>query len=84
VLTTIALFLGLAVVNIVKPGVGVTLSATTRPVPATAAPTLTSMMEHTVPASIIDAMAKNEVLQVVVSVFCSEQPARPSETKRGR
>ena len=76
ILTTIALFLGLAVVNIVKPGVGLTASAPSvaagiaKSAPAAAAsPTLTTILEHTFPASIIDAMAKNEVLQVVVFCF---------------
>jgi proton glutamate symport protein len=67
ILTTIALFLGLAAVNIVKPGVGVRQSAV-RAAPSAPAPTpsLTGMLEHTFPASIIDAMARNEVLQIVV------------------
>lgn len=75
ILTTLALFLGLAVVNVVKPGVGiaapVTAAAakTAAPVVPAASPSLTSILEHTFPSSIIDAMAKNEVLQVVVFCF---------------
>ncbi len=71
ILTTIALFLGLAVVNISKPGVGLAAPVSTAPKTATPAtsPTLTSILEHTFPASIADAMAKNEVLQVVVFCF---------------
>jgi proton glutamate symport protein len=76
VLTTIALFLGLAVVNAIRPGVGLTVatpaavsgSATFAP-PVAAPPGLTSILEHTFPASIVDSMARNEVLQVVVFCF---------------
>ncbi len=78
ILTTIALFLGLAVVNLAKPGVGLTPQATavaTVPAqpgaaaPHAASPSLTSILEHTFPSSIMDAMARNEVLQVVVFCF---------------
>ena len=74
ILTTIALFLGLAVVNIAKPGVGLSVAtsaaaAQKSQAPAAAPPSFTAILEHTFPASIIDAMAKNEVLQVVVFCF---------------
>lgn len=69
-LTTIALFLGLAVVNIARPGDGMKLELTS----AEAAlpkvnPTLSSTLEHTFPASVIDAMARGDVLQIVVFAF---------------
>lgn len=67
--TTVALFLGLGAVNLVKPGVGVPLEKGAETgLPATHA-TLMGMLEHTFPASIVDAMAKNEVLQIVVFCF---------------
>jgi proton glutamate symport protein len=75
ILTTIALFLGLAVVNIIRPGVGLSGAVTSTAVavkteaPAAATPSFAAILEHTFPASIIDAMAKNEVLQVVVFCF---------------
>jgi proton glutamate symport protein len=71
IVTTIALFLGLGAVNLVKPGVGVSAPAlrTTATAPAAAPPTLGQILEHVFPASIIDAMARNEVLQVVVFCF---------------
>jgi proton glutamate symport protein len=71
ILTTIALFLGLAAVNLVKPGVGVSQSvaAGAAPAPAASSPSLGAILEHTFPASIIDAMARNEVLQIVVFSF---------------
>jgi proton glutamate symport protein len=70
VVTTFALFLGLGVVNLVRPGEGVPIQATAAEaaIPQTPA-TLTSVLEHTFPASIIDAMARNDVLQVVVFTF---------------
>lgn len=71
ILTTIALFLGLAAVNLVRPGVGVSpsVAAGAAPAPAASSPSLGAILEHTFPASIIDAMARNEVLQIVVFSF---------------
>ena len=70
VLTTIALFLGLGAVNLVRPGEGMKLerSATEPAVPLTG-PTFSGTLEHTFPASVIDAMAKGDVLQIVVFSF---------------
>ena len=67
VVTTIALFLGLGVVNAVRPGEGVPIrqSAAEAALPKNPT-TLESVLEHVFPASIIDAMARNDVLQVVV------------------
>jgi proton glutamate symport protein len=69
VITTIALFIGLGAVNLVKPGVGVQLQkGTTVPVAQTTT-SLSQILEHTFPTSIIDSMAKGEVLQIVVFAF---------------
>jgi proton glutamate symport protein len=71
IVTTIALFLGLGAVNLVRPGEGVpiTQTAAEAAIPATQT-TLSTVLEHVFPASIIDAMARNDVLQIVVfSVF---------------
>ena len=69
VVTTIALFVGLGAVNLVKPGVGVEL----KKAPAAALPqpnaSFSQILEHTFPTSIIDAMARGEVLQIVVFTF---------------
>jgi proton glutamate symport protein len=68
--TTFALFLGLGVVNLVRPGEGVPISRTAADTVAPAAPaTLDTMVEHTFPTSIIDAMARGDVLQIVVFAF---------------
>jgi proton glutamate symport protein len=68
IVTTFALFIGLGVVNLIKPGVGVVLSGDTSAVqsiqqtpPAGFADTLT----HIFPASIVDAMVRGDVLQIV-------------------
>jgi proton glutamate symport protein len=66
VVTTIALFIGLAAVNLVKPGLGVHLDKGTAPAVATASTGLSQILEHTFPTSIFDAMARGEVLQIVV------------------
>jgi proton glutamate symport protein len=67
VVTTIALAVGLIAVNLVGPGVGVALAASAEQGKELASThtTLAGVLEHTVPASIFDAAAKNEVLQVV-------------------
>ena len=69
VVTTLALLIGLGMANIVRPGAGVRLAA-----PATAAlpqnpNTLSAILEHIFPVSIIDAMARNDILQVVAFSF---------------
>jgi proton glutamate symport protein len=70
IVTTIALILGLAAVNITKPGEGMQLekTATEAALPKTQQ-SLAAVLEHTFPTSIIDAMAKGEVLQIVVFAF---------------
>jgi proton glutamate symport protein len=71
IVTTLALFLGLAAVNLARPGEGVPMGAGGAELGATQAPpaTLGAILEHVFPASIIDAMARNDVLQVVVFAF---------------
>lgn len=69
IVTTIALFLGLAAVNLAKPGVGMELVSGGAAAQAAKPAGLAEILEHTFPASIIDAMAKGEVLQIVVFCF---------------
>ncbi len=70
IVTTIALFLGLAAVNLARPGEGMRLerSAAEAALPKQAT-TFSGILEHTFPSSIIDAMARGEVLQIVVFCF---------------
>src|SRR5438045_2607256 len=70
IVTTFALFLGLGAVNLVRPGDGVPIQRTAADAAAPATPvTVNTIVEHTFPASIIDAMARNDVLQIVVFAF---------------
>jgi len=68
VVTTLALAVGLIAVNLIKPGVGVSLAAASAAEATqftTSTPTLAGVLEHTVPQSFFEAAAKNEVLQIV-------------------
>lgn len=68
VVTTLALFVGLLVVNVVQPGVGVhlTQSAAEGAQFAAKQPTVGEIITHAFPSSIIDSMARGDVLQIVV------------------
>ena len=68
--TTVALFLGLGMVNLVRPGDGLHLtpSATELNVPKTQMD-FAQILEHAFPTSILDSMARNDVLQLVVFCF---------------
>ncbi|MGZ6011987.1 MAG: dicarboxylate/amino acid:cation symporter [Caulobacteraceae bacterium] len=70
----VSLVIGLVMVQLLQPGVGVNLphdaAAEAASAGSTSAFTLKDFVAHLVPASIVDAMAKNEVLQIVVfSIF---------------
>jgi proton glutamate symport protein len=67
IVTTIALFVGLLAVNVMKPGVGVVLdkSAATGQELAGRTASFSALLEHMVPQSFFEALANNEVLQVV-------------------
>jgi len=70
VVTTVALFLGLGAVNLARPGDGVPIARTVAAAaPPTTGTSLASVLEHIFPVSIIDAMARNDVLQIVVFSF---------------
>ena len=67
VITTIALFIGLVAVNVLRPGVGLALPAPGGAAAITAnAQTWDQIFLHTVPTSVIQAMAEGDVLQLVV------------------
>ena len=70
IVTTAALFVGLAAVNLVRPGAGVAIQRTAAEAAAPAAQTsLSAVLEHTFPSSVVDAMARNDALQIVVFSF---------------
>jgi proton glutamate symport protein len=69
IVTTIALFIGLGVVNLVKPGVGVQLAASSTEIATKIGEnhpkTLVETLVHIFPPSIVDAMVRGDVLQIV-------------------
>lgn len=70
IVTTVALFIGLGVVNLTKPGVGVPLTASQteiiQRIPADHPRTLIETLVHAFPSSIVDALARGDILQTVV------------------
>jgi Na+/H+-dicarboxylate symporter len=72
--SVVSLAIGLIMVNLLHPGTGLALpspsAAAGEPVVAAAGFSLKDFVGHMVPSSIIDAMGRNEILQIVVfSVF---------------
>lgn len=70
IVTTLALFIGLAVANIVRPGVGVVLNTATNTgaidkIGQYQPKTFVETIVHIFPASVIDAMVRGDVLQIV-------------------
>src|SRR5689334_23397183 len=69
IITTIALFLGLAVVNITQPGVGVPLvgaaGEAVQKIGETHPRTFVETLVHIFPASVVDSMVRGDVLQIV-------------------
>src|SRR5881394_3437261 len=69
IVTTAALFIGLAVVNLTKPGVGVTLEATNtsaiQSIEQTHPQSFVGTIVHAFPSSVIEAMVRGDVLQIV-------------------
>ncbi len=85
IVTTLALFVGLGAVNLVRPGDGVQLpntSATGRELADTKV-TFQGVMEHLMPQSFFDAAARNDVLQVVMfSILFGVALAQTGPTNR--
>lgn len=69
VVTTAALFIGLAVVNFTKPGIGVLLVAPhndiIQKIGTTHPKTMVETIVHAFPASVVEAMVHGDVLQIV-------------------
>src|SRR5213075_2834856 len=69
VVTTAALFIGLAIVNLTTPGSGVTLATSNtdviKTIGATHPKTLIETIVHAFPSSVVDAMVRGDVLQIV-------------------
>ena len=69
IVTTAALFIGLAVVNFTKPGIGVTLATSSTDIAKTIGQshpkTLIETIVYAFPSSIVEAMVRGDVLQIV-------------------
>ncbi len=61
-----AILVALTMVELLQPGRGMDLTAASGAGPASAPLTLAGFVSHLVPVSIIEAMANNEILQIVV------------------
>jgi len=90
IVTTLALFLGLLTVNVMKPGVGAALAvpAAGATPPASEPVTFASVLEHIVPQSFFDAAGRNEMLQIVFwsvlfAIGLTQVRGRPKETMLG-
>jgi Na+/H+-dicarboxylate symporter len=87
IVTTLALAIGLAAVNLVQPGTGVVLPPPAGATPALASeqPTFASVLEHLVPQSFFEAAMHNEVLQIVFwsvlfAIALSQVRGKPKES----
>jgi proton glutamate symport protein len=71
VATTLALVIGLVVVNLFQPGAGLSLTAENgTPLPTLAKPvSFSGVLEHAIPSNIFESLAQNDVLQMVVFFF---------------
>ncbi|HTQ55233.1 MAG TPA: cation:dicarboxylase symporter family transporter [Bryobacteraceae bacterium] len=70
IVTSFALVIGLAAVNLAQPGAGMRLEQTAAEAALPPAhPGAAETIEHVFPASIIDAMARGDVLEIVVFAF---------------
>src|SRR6478609_6137579 len=69
VITTAALFIGLAVVNLTKPGTGVPLvteaSETVQKIGEAHPQTLIETLVHVFPSSVVDSLVRGDILQIV-------------------
>jgi proton glutamate symport protein len=90
IVTTIALIVGLAAVNLTRPGEGVQLTASAEQGQQLAQRTtsFSGFLEHIVPQSFFEAAATNEVLQIVFfsilfAVALSQVRGKPKEAMLG-
>jgi Na+/H+-dicarboxylate symporter len=68
--TLVSMTIGTVMVQIFKPGLGLSAVASNAPAAVTGTMRLGDILEHIIPTSVVQALANNEVLQIVVfSVF---------------
>ena len=87
IITTLALVIGLAAVNVIQPGAGIQLTTTGEGAKQLAGTklTLAAVLEHLAPQSLADAAARNDILQVVIfaivfGVALSRVQGKPRQT----
>lgn len=64
--TLVSMAIGTIMVQIFKPGLGLSAVAANAHAPVTSTMRLSDILEHIIPTSVVQAMANNEVLQIVV------------------
>jgi Na+/H+-dicarboxylate symporter len=64
--TLVSMLIGAAMVQLFKPGLGLNATATAAPMAAPGRMRVTDVIEHIIPTSVVQAMANNEVLQIVL------------------
>ncbi|HZS56710.1 MAG TPA: cation:dicarboxylase symporter family transporter [Bryobacteraceae bacterium] len=70
VVTTLALLIGLLVVNTIRPGAGMSIGSTTASAAIAGKPvSFSQVLEHAVPQNIFESLTQNDVLQMVVFFF---------------
>jgi Na+/H+-dicarboxylate symporter len=63
----VSMLIGIFMVTLFKPGIGLPLpAAASAAPPISAQPRLADILEHIIPTSVVQAMANNEILQIVV------------------
>jgi Na+/H+-dicarboxylate symporter len=62
----ISMLIGIFMVTLLKPGVGLALPPIAAGAPIATPPRLADILDHIIPSSIVQAMASNEILQIVV------------------
>lgn len=69
VVTTLALLIGLFVVNTVRPGTGMSIAGNAVPAISAKPVSFSQVLEHAVPQNLFEALAQNDVLEMVVFFF---------------
>jgi Na+/H+-dicarboxylate symporter len=64
--TLVSMTIGTVMVQLFKPGLGLSAVASNAHAPVTGAMRLSDILEHIIPTSVVQALANNEVLQIVV------------------
>ena len=69
IVTTLALFIGLLIVNTLRPGAGMSITGSAAPAVSAKPVSFSQVLEHAVPQNLFEALSQNDVLQMVVFFF---------------